>query len=88
MAEQRKHPRIPMKCKVKVTHPDVGEVIVNTRDISDGGIFLITDPVEMPPVGSIVDGQVQDMPGGEGPLLKLEIVRVEPGGIGLRFINA
>lgn len=87
MSEQRKHPRIPMKCRVKVIHADIGEVVVNTRDISDGGIFLITDPVEMPPIGTVVKGQVQDMPGGEGPVLQLEIVRVESGGIGLRFVN-
>lgn len=87
MPNNRKHPRTPIKCQIKVVHPNIGEVMVNTRDISDGGIFLITEDVSMPPVGSIVNGQVQGM-GGEGPILKLEIVRVEPAGIGLKFINA
>jgi len=86
MSENRIHPRTPMKCQVKVSHPSIGEVMVNTRDISDGGIFLITDDIPMPPVGSLVQGQVQGM-GVGGPILKLEIVRIEPAGIGLKFIN-
>jgi len=86
MSDNRIYPRTPMKCQVKVTHPAIGEVMVNTRDISDGGIFLITEDIPMPPIGSIVQGQVQAM-GGEGPILKLEIVRIDPAGIGLKFIN-
>lgn len=86
MSENRIHPRTPMKCQVKVTHPSIGEVMVNTRDISDGGIFLLTEDTAMPPVGSIVQGQVQGM-GADGPILKLEIVRVVPAGVGLKFIN-
>jgi len=78
--------RTPMRVQVKVNHASIGEVIVNTRDISESGIFLLTEEIEMPPVGSIVQGQVQGM-GGDGPILKLEIVRLEPAGIGLKFIN-
>ena len=86
MSEDRNYPRTPMKCQIKVTHTDIGEVLINTRDISDGGIFLLTDGVVMPAIGTIVQGQVQGM-GGEAPMLKLEIVRAEPTGIGLKFIN-
>ena len=86
MSEHRSSPRTPIKCQVKVTHPSIGEGLVNTRDISDGGIFLITEDIAMPPIGTIVSGQVQGM-GAEGPILKLEIVRMEPVGIGLKFIN-
>lgn len=86
MYENRTHTRTPMKCQVKVTHPDIGSVIVNTRDISDGGIFILTEDHDMPPVGSIVEAQVQNM-GMEGPIIKMEIVRVEPGGLGLKFVK-
>jgi len=75
-----------MKVTVKVTHDSIGEVLVKTRDISESGIFLLTEDVDMPPIGTIVEGQVQGM-AEEGPVLKLEIVRAEPVGIGLRFIN-
>ena len=75
-----------MKCQIKVTHADIGEILINTRDISDGGIFLLTEGEIMPPIGTIVQGQVQGM-GGEAPILKLKIVRTEATGIGLKFIN-
>ena len=78
--------RTPMKCQVKVSHPSIGEVLVQTRDISDGGIFLLTENITVPPIGTIVEGQVQGME-IEGPILKLEIVRMEPSGIGLKFVN-
>jgi len=86
MSDNRIFPRTPMKCQVKISHPNIGDVVVNTRDISDGGIFLISDELSMPPLGSIVRGQVQGM-SSEGPILKLEVVRVEAAGIGLKFIN-
>jgi hypothetical protein len=84
--DKRTDHRTPMKCRVKVTHPIIGEVTVNTRDISDSGIFLLTENIEMPPIGTIVQGQVQDM-GETAPILKLRIVRLEPAGIGLKFVN-
>lgn len=87
MAEERSSPRIPMKARVKVSHPSIGEVLVDTRDISDGGVFLLTEDIEidMPPLGTIVEGQVQGM-AEAAPVLKMEIVRAEPAGLGLRFI--
>ncbi len=75
-----------MKVKVKVSHPSIGNIVVPTRDISDGGIFLLTEDIDVPPIGTIVEGQVQGME-VEGPILKLEIVRMEPAGIGLKFVK-
>lgn len=83
--DKRLDQRTPMKCQVKIRHPSIGEVMVQTRDISDGGIFLITDNIPVPPIGTIVEGQVQGMD-VEGPILKLEIVRMESAGIGLKFV--
>ncbi len=83
--DQRKYPRTPMKCRIKISHSSIGEVIVNTRNISDGGVFVLTDGVEMPPVGTLVVGQVQGLP-LEAPVLDMEIVRVEPQGVGLKFL--
>jgi hypothetical protein len=78
--------RTPMKVQVKVSHPSIGDIIVPTRDISDGGIFLLTENIDVPPIGTIVQGQVQGMH-VEGPILNLEIVRMEPAGIGLKFVK-
>lgn len=83
---KRKYPRYPMAVSVRIEHPAIGEKIVKTRNISDGGIFLIIDPSEMPAVGEIVRGQVQGMIENP-PVLEMEIVRTEPDGLGLRFIE-
>ena len=40
MANQRQHPRTPMKAQIKIAHPSFGEVIGYTRDLSDGGVFV------------------------------------------------
>ena len=85
MPDNRRHPRIPMKARVKITHPSFGEITATTKDISDGGIFLVTEGQEMPPIGTVIEGQVQGLT-GDAPILKMEIMRSLPEGIGLRFI--
>jgi hypothetical protein len=84
--DKRHDHRTPLKVQVKVSHPSIGDIIVPTRDISDGGIFLLTENIDVPPIGTIVQGQVQGME-VEGPILSLEIVRMEPAGIGLKFVK-
>lgn len=84
--DNRTDHRTPMKCKVKVSHPSIGDVLVTTRDISDGGVFLLTENIPMPPVGTIVQGQVQGM-GEIAPILNMQIIRMEPAGIGLKFVK-
>lgn len=85
MSDSRRHPRIPMKAQVKISHESFGELVAATKDISDGGIFLLTENSEMPPIGTIIEGQVQGLT-GDAPVLKMEIMRLTPDGIGLKFI--
>ena len=84
MSDHRGHPRIPMACRVKISNPDIGELEVKTRDISDGGIYLLTEELTSLPIGTMVKGQVQGMM-DDAPILDMEVVRIEPGGVGLRF---
>jgi len=86
MDNRRKHPRIPVTVEVKVSHPSVGEKFVKTRNISDNGLFLLVDPSNMPPIGTVVKGQVQGMQ-ADAPMLDMQIVRVESVGLGLRFVD-
>lgn len=85
-ANQRQYMRTPLRCKFKIWHDSIGEMVVTTRDISDGGLFLIMDDTQVPPIGSVLKGQVQGMM-ADAPVVVMEIVRVEAGGIGLRFIS-
>lgn len=84
--DKRQSPRTPMACRIKIQHESIGEIVVQTRDISDGGVFVVMDGEQMPPEGAIVSGQVQGMM-HEAPVVTMEVVRVEPEGLGLKFIN-
>ncbi len=83
---QRIHQRTNLRVKVKIWHDSIGEAVVTTRDISDGGLFLLIEDVRVPPVGSVLKGQVQGLM-QDAPIVVMEIVRVEAGGIGLKFIS-
>lgn len=86
MSDQRRHVRTPLSCRIKIAHESIGEMTVKTRDISDGGVFVILEPDQVPAIGTIVTGQVQDLI-GDAPVLTMEVVRVEPSGVGLRFVD-
>ncbi len=85
-AEHRKYVRTRLTSSVKLTHPDIGSIEVKTRDISDGGIYLLSKITNLPPIGSEVTVQLLDTP-FEAPVLTMRIVRVENNGIGLAFID-
>lgn len=84
--EKRRHVRTPFVCRIKITHDSVGELTVKTRDISDGGVFVVLEPEHIPPIGTIVKGQVQGLL-DDAPVLQMEVVRMEPSGVGLRFLD-
>jgi hypothetical protein len=87
--EQRRHLRIGLVVDIELTLPDQNTLVVRTRNISDGGLFLILDEIELPPVGTEVMVRLKDQLGdGETPPLnRATVVRHEPDGIGLAFIE-
>ncbi len=85
MKEKRKHLRTSFKCRVRVTHPSIGERIVYTRDISEGGLFLVKGDGELPVIGEVLTGQVIDGP-PDAPEVKMQVTRVVEDGIGLEFL--
>lgn len=85
MIDKRRHSRIPATISILVEHDDIGKKLIKTKDISDGGLFLLVEPQAMPDIGQVVVGQVQDIP--DAPIVDMEIVRVELDGIALRYIN-
>ncbi len=86
MQNNRQHPRNPFEVRVKISHPAIGEKIVKTRDISEGGLFIVAEPTEMPPIGEIVTGQILGMM-EDPPIVKMKIVRTEEQGLGLQFVR-
>lgn len=83
----RQHIRTALRCTIKISHPDFSEdIIANTEDLSDTGVFVQHPQLARLNVGDVVHGQVQDMP-VEAPVLMLEVMRVTPAGAGFRFIQ-
>ncbi|NIB39992.1 PilZ domain-containing protein [Pseudomaricurvus alkylphenolicus] len=78
--------RTPFRCRISILHEAIGKVETTTRDISDGGVYLLFNRNPAPSVGEVLQAQVLDLPGGDGPLLQLQVVRSDPEGLGLKFI--
>ena len=87
MSNQRQHPRTPMRCRIKISHPDIGELFGFTRDLSDGGVFVENPELAGLTPGTKVLGQVQDMP-FPAPVLNMVVQRVIQGeGAGMAFLD-
>ena len=84
--EKRRHARIPIKSRVLISHPSFGSLLVVTRDISAGGAFLLVEKMPDISPGTVVEGQIQDdIP--DRPVVQMEVVRIDPDGLGLRFLD-
>jgi hypothetical protein len=77
-----------MRAAVKLSHPEVGDLELQTGDISDGGAYILTNGEAELNMGEIVTVQVQGMGSGEAPLVKMRIVRMDKNGVGLEFVPA
>lgn len=86
MKEKRREQRHPMAVEIKVSHEAIGEVLVKTKNLSDSGLFIVTDPKKMPPIGTRVNCQIQRN-GEEFPIVPMEIVRTTDGGLGLLMVT-
>lgn len=87
-SNQRRFPRTPMRCRIRLSHDILGNVFAQTRDLSDGGVYVYIKHAELAVLepGMVVIGQVQDLP-IPAPELELEVVRVDTDGAGFRFVR-
>lgn len=83
----RRFPRTRLRAEVKLAHPEVGEQHAHTRDISEGGAFVVNDGLTLPNLGDVIEVQVQGLPGEAAPVVPMRVVRIEKDGIGLAFID-
>ncbi|PHQ24057.1 pilus assembly protein PilZ [Marinobacter guineae] len=83
--DRREHMRTAMSAKVKLVHEELGDFIFSTRDISDGGVFVVVDTEPfVPQIGDKVTVQVQGLP-VPAPVLDMVVVRKTNDGYGLQF---
>ena len=85
MAQRRKSERIKLRSRLKLNHPDSGDVYCYTLDISDAGVGLEVGDWPIPPLGSVVTVQLQDVP-IDAPVLEMKVVRVDSNAVGLEFL--
>lgn len=88
-SENRKHLRIGLIVDIELTLPGQKEISVRTRNISDGGLYLILDNITLPPVDTEVKVRLKNQlgDGEEPPVNRAMVVRHEPDGIGLVFLE-
>lgn len=86
----RRAERLPVNFRVEMTDADGRTQSFPTRNISDTGIFLVTDGAQVPPIGSLVSVRLQGNLGcgEEPPTLSMRITRAETLGIGLQFVDS
>ena len=82
----RRCPRTRLRAEVKLNHPEIGEITSHTRDISDTGAFVLANGDKIS-LGDVVEVQVQGLPGGDAPLVRMRIVRLDSDGMGLEFVT-
>jgi len=88
-SENRKHLRIGLVVDIELTLPDKEPVEVRTRNISDGGLYIILDKIELPAIGTEVKVRLKNQlgDGEEPPINRALVVRHETDGMGLQFLE-
>jgi hypothetical protein len=84
MQERRIFIRTAFPGAVKLTHPAVGELSLEMRDVSEGGLYLLTDSCLDLAAGETVVLQSLDME--DAPVVQAVVVRCEAAGIALCFV--
>jgi len=87
--EKRKHPRIELPLLVELQHPSVGRSSCVARDISEGGVFV---QIKSPgiKVGAKLKIKLQNpntIDTHATPTVQMQVMRVDPEGLGLAFVN-
>lgn len=86
--DKRKYPRRPVELDIELSYPS-GEIItVKTRDISEGGLFLVLDDRDKPMLGEVIGLTLVGESAGRETLPSAEAVVVHRAGdgIGVAFI--
>ena len=84
--EKRLFKRKLLNSKVKLSHPQSGDVEGLTRDISNGGVFVIVPPGFQPSIGE--ECQLRLVESGNPELVfSMKVIRHDKAGIGLMFLG-
>ena len=86
--EKRTHERQAVTLSAEIVDPEIGKVILLTKDLSKGGAFVRPDKEKCLPLGRIVSVRLPGLLWGEKiTTVTARIVRVTDEGMGLQFID-
>ncbi len=85
---KRRYPRTEIRVNVDLSFSAEDSRIVKTRDISEGGMFLLTNHPENYPLGELVQVHFLDPLNDDADTFKdAVVVRAADDGIGISFIE-
>jgi len=86
MTNKRKYPRLPLPMKVEVSVEDQEPVVMKTRDMSDGGVFLEDNENIILQMGvKLTIKVIESMQGGDPAEIPATVVRVADDGFAVQF---
>ena len=85
MSEKRGQIRTAFKAQIRVEHPKMGEFHVVTRDMSNSGLFLLSDEVFEINIGDEISVQSLDIE--DAPIIFAKVVRMEKNGIAVMYLD-
>jgi len=88
--EKRKYIRREARFEVELGLPSGDIQLAGTRDVSDGGVFILLDPLQRPVIGEVVTVKLIENTQNAGEIFPsgdAVVVRQEDEGVGLAFIE-
>jgi hypothetical protein len=84
---QRRHPRLKHRAKIRLIVPALSQMyVVDMKDFSESGLYLLSPGEVMPPLGATV--QVQTTEFEDAPIQTARVVRIEEEvGFAVEFIT-
>ena len=87
-SNRRRHARLRHQAKIRLIVPVLSQAyILDMRDFSESGLFLLSPSDAMPPLGALVEVQTTEFE--DAPIQTARVIRIEEGvGFGVEFIQA
>ena len=86
MADKRLYKRKLVNARVKLLHDSFGEVESVTKDISNGGVYVITKPEHEVAIGEQLKMVLLESSDTK-VMFNMEVIRHDKGGMGLMFLS-
>ena len=89
--ERRKGTRRPVSFEVQVSTKNADSLILQAADISEIGIYVLSEGETHPPLGSVVQVKLNGNPATQNeefPLINMIIKRIDSKGIGLQYLKS